>query len=118
MYWTLEFLTQLTVKAGKKNQKGQHGGAFSYEYLGLYDPWGKEVERIDISEQRKKLSRGKTRSNSERPALSKLYEAKAIAGLLNSVCKKLNLELVTVEVLPWQYRNMFFYKRLFFLKEK
>lgn len=115
-YWTLEILTELRVRPAMKGKNGSHAGLFIYRSATLHDQNGKELERVDVDEVKKKMM--PTNKSPAVPISQFSGDAQIITGFVNNVCEESNLKLVAVEVLPWRVKNFFFFKRLYYLERK
>ena len=115
-YWTLEILTELRVRPAMKGKNGSHAGLFIYRSATLHDQNGKELERVDVDEVKKKMM--PTNKYPAVPISQFSGDARTITEFVNHVCERENLELVAIEVLPLRIKNFFFFKRLYFLESK
>ena len=115
-YWTLEILTEVRVRPTLKGKNGKHSGRFYYRSAAVFDRNGKEIQRVDVDELKKKK---KPANKYPAVPISQFSgDARIITGLVNNVCERENLELVAIKVLPWRIKNFFFFKRLYFLESK
>ena len=65
-YWTLEILTEVRVRPTLKGKNGKHSGRFYYRSAAVFDRNGKEIQRVDVDELKKKkiAHHGAARPNS------------------------------------------------------